>query len=470
MAAVAEATALTDQYRRQQLALRAATTKDLRTVWPLFDGSDESFAAFAQAATSLILNRADTSTGLASAYYRQIRAAEGIVGEIIPRRAPRPPESLIKTALVSTGLAGTRRAIGAGQTPAQARATGLVQAAGAAARLVLSGGRRTVEDTVRADPQALGWARVTSGRACAFCAMLASRGPVYKSDTGAFQAHDHCACTNEPVFEGSTLPASSGQWAQLWQDSAAGRDDQLNRFRRALAESRRADTPRTPDLPRPTPAAEVPPAPVVAPAPAVPRPTPLEGEGALAAAPEGLNRARADLWSLDERSTLRQYKGTSYANLNGVLRRFAGKLDPDNFGQAVYHEWTTEIDRVMGRSALTADVQVSRAIKDGGAVFGDAWGESLVGAEWVEHAYVSTTAKPSVLGEFLQRGSAPATFRVRVPARTHAVELSDADYEAELLLERGLTMRVVADTGPGPARVIDLEVIPAEPPTRPRRT
>ncbi|MEX5637411.1 hypothetical protein [Parafrankia sp. FMc2] len=237
MAGTAEATQLTEQYRSQQLALRAATTRDLQTIWPLFTGSDESFAAFAEAAVRLVLQRHETSSGLGAGYYRRFRTAEGVGGEMIPRLAPRLGVGLIQAALFATGLAGTRRAIGAGQAPAQARATGLVQAAGAAARLVLDGGRRTVDDTVRADPKAQGWVRVTSGQPCAFCAMLASRGPAYKSDrTSRFQAHDHCACTSEPVFEGSELPAENRRWEQLWRESAAGKDNQLARFRQALAE------------------------------------------------------------------------------------------------------------------------------------------------------------------------------------------------------------------------------------------
>ena len=41
--------------------------------------------------------------------------------------------------------------------------------------------------------------RVTVGKTCAFCCMLAARGPVYTEDTAAFQAHVYCDCTYEPV-------------------------------------------------------------------------------------------------------------------------------------------------------------------------------------------------------------------------------------------------------------------------------
>ena len=39
--------------------------------------------------------------------------------------------------------------------------------------------------------------RVIAGRTCAFCSMLAARGPVYTPETAAFQAHPHCDCTYE---------------------------------------------------------------------------------------------------------------------------------------------------------------------------------------------------------------------------------------------------------------------------------
>ena len=49
------------------------------------------------------------------------------------------------------------------------------------------------------------WRRVTDGNPCGFCAMLASRGPVYgsaeKAGSGGNRYHARCGCTAEP-FEG----------------------------------------------------------------------------------------------------------------------------------------------------------------------------------------------------------------------------------------------------------------------------
>ncbi|WP_338932629.1 hypothetical protein WEB32_29640 [Streptomyces netropsis] len=56
-----------------------------------------------------------------------------------------------------------------------------VTAAGAADREAIRSGRDLIDRAVQEDRRALGWARVTDGNPCSFCAMLAARGAVYKS-------------------------------------------------------------------------------------------------------------------------------------------------------------------------------------------------------------------------------------------------------------------------------------------------
>jgi hypothetical protein len=160
----------------------------------------------------------------------------------------------------------------------------------------------------------------------------------------------------------------------------------------------------------------------------------------------------------DDASFLRQYKGTAYANINEVLRREKGNL-PGTFGFDYYREATGVLDKVMTRSATRSEAVVYRGISSGEAVFGPAWEQRLVGAEWTEHAYVSTSAvEQTALDLFHQPGG--AVMRLLVPKGVGAVQLSGPDYEAELLLQRGLRMRVVADSGPGThPRRIDIEVL-----------
>jgi hypothetical protein len=89
------------------------------------------------------------------------------------------------------------------------------------------------------------WARVLTGpRSCYFCAMLASRGPVYTSETAAkFRGgqrvdryHDGCDCEVVLVQNYSTWEGKRAHklLAQLWEDSTEGTSGRgaMNAFRR----------------------------------------------------------------------------------------------------------------------------------------------------------------------------------------------------------------------------------------------
>lgn len=73
--------------------------------------------------------------------------------------------------------------------------------------------RSTITGNRQADPQAVGWRRITNG-GCRFCRMLAGRGAVYKESTARFAAHKSCHCTAQPVFVGGDVgeEASSIQY------------------------------------------------------------------------------------------------------------------------------------------------------------------------------------------------------------------------------------------------------------------
>lgn len=68
----------------------------------------------------------------------------------------------------------------------------------------------------------VGWRRVSSGSGCGFCAMLESRGAVYKRERSAgFSAHDGCSCTAEPVWRREDEPPHvrdlQREWAEVTQ-------------------------------------------------------------------------------------------------------------------------------------------------------------------------------------------------------------------------------------------------------------
>jgi len=84
-------------------------------------------------------------------------------------------------------------------------------AGAAGARHVGNGAREQIQDSAKADRRALGWIRITGPNPCYFCAMLASRGPVFSVDSfddsdtlfdgaGHHKVHDSCACSMRQVY------------------------------------------------------------------------------------------------------------------------------------------------------------------------------------------------------------------------------------------------------------------------------
>lgn len=108
--------------------------------------------------------------------------------------------------------------------------------AGAMMRHVIDGARQQVQEDVQTDQVALGYMRVLKSiDPCYYCAMLASRGPVYKADSfrdsdarftggGTEKVHDHCACGMEPVFNrDSEWTPGARDAAQVWGASTSGK-------------------------------------------------------------------------------------------------------------------------------------------------------------------------------------------------------------------------------------------------------
>jgi hypothetical protein len=119
------------------------------------------------------------------------------------------------------------------------------QIEGSAQKMIADAASDELLAAVESDPQAIGWARVTRPGACAFCLMLATRGPVYRKEgTANFRAHapingrgGTCHCTAEPLWRGKYEPPAHVREAQaLWKTSTKGRSgkDAIRAFRRAL--------------------------------------------------------------------------------------------------------------------------------------------------------------------------------------------------------------------------------------------
>lgn len=225
-AAVTQAV-LAERFRVQQATLRALVVRDVLKLWlRLFDPAKarNSWPALRLALTALVRDRASMSAVLATRYYGDSRALAGVPGRFNALPAPLPSPQLIDGTEDSTGIGAFLHAIKTGQPVEKARTNAGVQLSGATSKLVLDVGRMTVQQAVLDDFEAIGWARITDAKPCHWCAMLVSRGPVYKSErTASFQAHDHCACMAAAVFSrDEAWLGNAEELQQQWDDATAG--------------------------------------------------------------------------------------------------------------------------------------------------------------------------------------------------------------------------------------------------------
>lgn len=244
---------LTEAHRVGQARIGAQTVAAMRDAWQLLDpfDLDGTAGAWLRVVTPVVAAQRSTSTRLAGAYVQAFRALEldAPAAEFAPILAAGAPAEQVVQSLTITGPVSVKRHMrglrpGPGDlevVTARAMLIGRDMAAGAAMRHVLNGGRATILESVRADDAALGWARATSGKPCGFCAMLASRGPVYDAESVRFDAHDHCSCSAEPVYrEGAPWPAGADDLRVMWDEVTAGLSgaEARNAFRVAVEATR----------------------------------------------------------------------------------------------------------------------------------------------------------------------------------------------------------------------------------------
>lgn len=217
-----------------QSGLADALAQALELLWPLLalDALTASLPAFKTAVAAVVRQYALASASIAARQYQARRAAAGAAGRFTPAPgAPPPGEAVAKAVdwavapLWSTAVPLAQYP-GAPQETRQVASSAIADAkarlAQATEKLVLDAGRETVIGNVQRDPVAKGWARLTEPDPCSFCAMLAARGAVYRSQKSAsFQVHDSDRCHVEPFFGGAYEPtARARQWAKLYDDTA----------------------------------------------------------------------------------------------------------------------------------------------------------------------------------------------------------------------------------------------------------
>lgn len=249
MASTAAGQALTQKFRWDQLSIRAHLLKRALALWPLLDVRrlDATSPEWTRAMVAEVLASRMESARSASSYYEQVRALE------LPAAAPwrarwlhdAPPadDKAITTSLLVTGPVNvktkTARLLATPDRPAVDKAIetvgrdALIDVSGAMTRHVLDGGREVLREEGARDHTALAFARISDGSPCYFCALMISRGFVYRSkDTagrtassrfdgeGLYKFHDHCACTVEPVFTPDARPSAAAErYDQIYRDA-----------------------------------------------------------------------------------------------------------------------------------------------------------------------------------------------------------------------------------------------------------
>lgn len=244
---MASPAALTDAYR---LAQGRTATRASSLALVAFDNLlnlgdlDRSFPGYVAAVLPLLNGSRTDAASLASAYYEAHRIASGVTGQ---EPAPALPGVLnlaqVTASLLSTGPITLKQQLALGNSLTTALNVARTATAGAIFRHTANAGRGTIYSTAQRDRRALGYARVTDGKPCAFCAMLASRGAVYKSDESdggrgdAHRYHDGCNCTVQAVYShDADIPGDGDKYADLWRESTRGLepgDTPARAFRRA---------------------------------------------------------------------------------------------------------------------------------------------------------------------------------------------------------------------------------------------
>jgi len=247
MALTAEGSRLTEANRVNQLRIAAQASVVANALWSRLDPAklDASSPAWLAANVATAQTFYGRSADATAQYVERYRLAE-IGPNVEPIVFPEFDSAYMSEALLVAGPVRVKLLAGRGMTGAKAHSEGKRKFLGIMRRQVLSGGRQLIDETTGADSQAIGWRRKSDGNPCAFCAMLCSRGPVYRSADKAgdptagsgLRYHGHCGCTAEIVY---------GEWQPTQQEQGF-----IDDYERAAQEANDAGFARTQEsvLPR----------------------------------------------------------------------------------------------------------------------------------------------------------------------------------------------------------------------------
>lgn len=271
VAGAAALLALDAAYRAAVARTSLEVARVLMVSWTSVDPDDLSGTSTEWLRSSLeaVLAGQRNATEIANAYTEQVRRIQAPRAPVFTLPAPPPPNvEQVRRSLEYTGIKqtaielGRLQAVRDGDIEAEpedadrtleGRKRQLVEdavrrAVGSAIRLVTTAGHDQLIQNVQQDGAALGWARTTKPGSCYFCAMLASRGFVYKKDSfeasnaqfqgiGEQKVHDNCGCGLRPIYNTSDAPPDrmrelEQMWIDMTTETGKGGQAAIREFRR----------------------------------------------------------------------------------------------------------------------------------------------------------------------------------------------------------------------------------------------
>lgn len=247
-----QAQRLTAQYRRSLFALSDLVGRRVAFAAARPDAADIDswWDRTGPGVRELIATGSNAATRLGGAYMTAHAAVEGVTAEVV--RVPAATQQVATSSLTQGPVAYKSTITRTAGDTAAARHVMMSALQAMAQRLVAAGGRQTVLATIEASSGIIGYRRVAAASACAFCAMLASRGAVYATEAGAVQVgrgrdrrirgtqmpgeayHDHCQCTPEAIYSHEPEPASVLALREQW-DESGGTLERFREFREGRA-------------------------------------------------------------------------------------------------------------------------------------------------------------------------------------------------------------------------------------------
>lgn len=182
--------------RAHRAELRTLTTlaeRDLALIWSRLSTTDAIATrdALAKILPPLVAMYGAAAATLAADWYDDLRAEAGVGGRFTAITATLPDAGRTEA------LAGWAVSPLFAAKPDTVSA--LTLAAGGLQRIIANADRETVTASSIADPKAQGWVRVGNGE-CDWCSSLLD-GEIHYVEGYGFDAHDHCHCTAEPVWD-----------------------------------------------------------------------------------------------------------------------------------------------------------------------------------------------------------------------------------------------------------------------------